>query len=109
MVPKYRITKEAQAQHLSSPDFSQTPATTTTPDDVFYILKTVYTRLLSTGSIGISERATDLLKDVLDHNFAGGIKKKLDDVYRVGTGVRTEKSEKGSRSSFLVCLFAFSD
>lgn len=107
MVPKLRITKEAQAQHLSSPDLSQTPATTTVPDDVFYILKTVYTRLLSTGSIGILERATDLLKGVLDHNFAGGIKKKLDDVYRVGTGVRTEKSEKESRSSFLVCPLVF--
>ncbi|KAF8448083.1 COG4 transport protein-domain-containing protein [Boletus edulis BED1] len=93
-----------KALHLSSPDFSQTPATTTTPDDVFYILKTVYTRLLSTGSLDILERATDLLKDVLDHDFAGGIKKKLDDVYRVGTGVRTEKSEKESRTSFLVHL-----
>ncbi|KAF8553400.1 COG4-domain-containing protein [Imleria badia] len=93
-----------KAQHLSSPDFSQTPATTTTPDDVFYILKTVYARLLSTGSLGILERTTDLFKDVLDHDFAGGIKKKLDDVYRVGTGVRTEKSEKESRTSFLVLL-----
>ncbi|KAF8124019.1 COG4 transport protein-domain-containing protein [Boletus edulis] len=93
-----------KALHLSSPDFSQTPATTTTPDDAFYILKTVYTRLLSTGSLDILERTTDLLKDVLDHDFAGGIKKKLDDVYRVGTGVRTEKSEKESRTSFLVHL-----
>jgi len=93
-----------KAQHLSSPDFSQTPATTTTPDDVFYILKTVYTRLLSTGCLGILEQTTDLLKDVLDHDFAGGIKKKLDDVYRVGTGVRTEKSEKECKSSFLVLL-----
>lgn len=50
---------------------------------------------------------TGRLKDVLDHDFAGGIKKKLDDVYRVGTGVRTEKSEKESRTSFLVRLFVF--
>ncbi|KAH0830472.1 COG4 transport protein-domain-containing protein [Lanmaoa asiatica] len=93
-----------KAQHLSSPDFSQAPATTTTPDDVFYILKTVYMRLLSTGSLIILERTTDLLKDILDHDFAGGIKKKLDDVYRVGTGVRTEKTEKEGRTSFLVLL-----
>ncbi|KAG8217409.1 COG4-domain-containing protein [Butyriboletus roseoflavus] len=93
-----------KAQHLASPDFSQIPATTTTPDDVFYILKTVYTRLLSTGSLGTLEQTTDLLKDILDHDFAGGIKKKLDDVYRIGTGVRTEKTEKESRTSFLVLL-----
>ncbi|KAG9318365.1 hypothetical protein JVU11DRAFT_455 [Chiua virens] len=93
-----------KAQHLSSTDFSQTPATTTTPDDVFYILKTVYTRLLSTGSLAALEQTTDLLKDVLDHDFAGSIKKKLDDVYRVGSGTRTEKSEKESRTAFLVLL-----
>lgn len=80
--------------------------TTTAPDDVFYILKTVYTRLLSTGSLGVLQRTTDYLKDVLDHDFVGGIKKKLDDVYRVGTGVRTEKSERENRTSFLVRSFA---
>ncbi|KAF8835442.1 COG4-domain-containing protein [Paxillus ammoniavirescens] len=97
-----------KAHRLSSPDLSQTPPITTTPDDAFYILKTVYSRLLSTGSPKVLERTTDLLKDVMDRDYAGGIKRKLDDVYRTSggtaTGVRPEKPERESRSFFITLL-----
>ncbi|KAJ8590363.1 COG4-domain-containing protein [Rhizopogon salebrosus TDB-379] len=97
-----------KAHRLSTPDLSQSPITTTTPDDVFYILKTVYSRLLSTGSLKHIERMTDLLKDVMDHDYAGAIKRKLDDVYRsagnTSGGGRGEKSERECRSSFLILL-----
>ncbi|KAF9228537.1 COG4-domain-containing protein [Gyrodon lividus] len=97
-----------KAHRLSSPDLSQTPFITTTPDDAFYILKTVYSRLLSTGSLKALERTTDLLRDVMDRDYAGGIKRKLDDVYRTSggtaTGIRTEKSEREGRSSFIILL-----
>ncbi|KAG1903982.1 COG4-domain-containing protein [Suillus fuscotomentosus] len=97
-----------KAHRLSSPDFSQSPVTTTTPDDVFYILKTVYSRVLSAGSLKHIERMTDLLKDFMDHDYAGGIKRKLDDVYRTaantGGGGRGEKSERECRTSFIILL-----
>ncbi|KAF9232006.1 COG4 transport protein-domain-containing protein [Melanogaster broomeanus] len=97
-----------KAHSLSKPDLSQTPYMTTTPDDAFYVFKTVYSRLLSTGSLKILERTTDLLKDVMDHDYAGGIKRKLDEVYRASGGTpsgnRTEKSERESRSSFIILL-----
>ncbi|KIK45917.1 hypothetical protein CY34DRAFT_22317 [Suillus luteus UH-Slu-Lm8-n1] len=97
-----------KAHRLSSPDLTQSPVTTTTPDDVFYILKTVYSRVLSAGSFKHIERMTDLLKDFMDHDYVGGIKRKLDDVYRTaantGGGGRGEKSERECRTSFIILL-----
>ncbi|KAG2149193.1 COG4-domain-containing protein [Suillus clintonianus] len=97
-----------KAHRLSTPDLSQSPVTTTTPDDAFYILKTVYSRVLSAGSFKHIERMTDLLKDVMDHDYAGGIRRKLDDVYRTagntGGGGRGEKSERECRTSFIILL-----
>ena len=95
-----------QAHRLSTPDMSQSPATTTTPDDVFYILKIVLSRLLSTGSVETVRRTIELLRDIIERDYAGMIKKKLDDVYRtagnIGTGSRGERGERESRSAFIV-------
>jgi conserved oligomeric Golgi complex subunit 4 len=95
-----------QAHRLSQQDISQSPAATTTPDDVFYILKIVMTRILSTGSINASKRTTQLLRDIIDRDYNGVIKKKLDDVYRnavnVGAVARGEKVERENRIAFLV-------
>lgn len=95
-----------KALRLATPDFSQSPPITTAPDDAFYILKTVYTRLLSAGSLKILEYATDLLRDVMERDYAGGIKRKLDDVYRNagGTPVRSDKTERECRTSFVILL-----
>lgn len=79
---------------------------TTTPDDVFYILKIVLSRLLSTGSVNTVERTLDLLRDVMDRDYSGVIKKKLDDVYRTagpsGPNSRGEKAERENRVAFIV-------
>ncbi|PSR75118.1 hypothetical protein PHLCEN_2v9303 [Hermanssonia centrifuga] len=93
-----------KAHHLSKPDFSQLPASTTTPDDAFYILKIVLFRLLTTGNAGIVERASERLRDVMDRDYAGVIKKKLDDVYRTGGSGSTVKGEKESRQAFIILL-----
>ncbi|KAL4064326.1 COG4 transport protein-domain-containing protein [Scleroderma citrinum] len=95
-----------KAHRFSTFDLSQSHPITTTPDDVFYILKTVYTRLLSTGSLEAVERTTNFLKDVMERDYAGGIKRKLDDVYRHAGNAptRSEKSERESRSTFVILL-----
>jgi hypothetical protein len=95
-----------QAHRLSQQDVSQFPATTTTPDDVFYILKIVLARILSTGCISAVKRTIELLRDVMDRDYTGIIKKKLDDVYRsagnAGVATRGEKAERDNRNTFLV-------
>ncbi|KAJ7135036.1 COG4 transport protein-domain-containing protein [Mycena crocata] len=71
----YTRTTIDKAHRLSSPDTSQTPVTTTTPDDVFYILKIVLSRLLSTGSVKTVERMVEQLRDIMDKEYVGIIKK----------------------------------
>lgn len=91
-----------QAHSLSKPDFTQFPSITTTPDDAFYILKIVLTRLLSTGNLNIVKKTSEALREVMDRDYAGVIKKKLDDVYRTGSSGSSVRSEKESRQAFIV-------
>ena len=96
-----------QAHRLSSPDLSQPQVTTTTPDDVFYFLKVILTRMLSTGSTVTVEKTSEFLQGIMDKDYSSIIKKKLDDVYRTGGvsgagGVRGEKVERELRQSFIV-------
>ncbi|TFK55321.1 COG4-domain-containing protein [Heliocybe sulcata] len=102
----YTRTVIDKAHRLSSPDPSASPATTTTPDDVFYIFKFVLQRLLSSGNAPTVRRVADLLRDVMDRDYAGVIKRKLDDVYRTGAGAggRGERGEREARVAFIILL-----
>ena len=65
------------------------------------------TRILSTGSTITVEQSSEFLQSIMDKDYAGTIKKKLDDVYRTGGvsgtgGVRGEKAERELRQSFIV-------
>jgi conserved oligomeric Golgi complex subunit 4 len=91
-----------QAHTFSKPDLTQYPTITTTPDDAFYILKIVLNRLLSTGSPKIVKKTSELLREIMDRDYSGVIKKKLDDVYRTGGSGTAARSEKESRQGFIV-------
>jgi hypothetical protein len=87
---------------------SQVNATTTTPDDVFYILRVVLSRLLSTGSAKAVQETLEQLREAMDGDFIGVIKKRLDEVYRmasnIGPGGRGEKGDREGRLTFLVSV-----
>lgn len=88
---------------MSSPDVSQTPIITTTPDDVFYILKSVMSRTLSIGSVLVTQRMLEQLREVVEKDYIGIVKRKLDDVYRAAApNMRADKVERESRMSFIV-------
>ena len=93
-----------KAHRLSSTDLLASPAVTTTPDDAFYILKAILNRLLSCGSLTAVQRTSELLRDVMDKEYIGVIKRKLDDVYRTAgpAGTRGEKAERDNRLAFIV-------
>lgn len=101
-----------QANRMSSPDVSQIPVITTTPDDVFYILKLVISRMISTGSVLVVEQTLEQLREIVDKDYVGIIKKKLDDVYRnqtiPGSNARADKIERENRMSFTVCSLLLS-
>ncbi|KAI0933704.1 hypothetical protein AcW1_005462 [Taiwanofungus camphoratus] len=116
MLTKYYIPLEVwytrtivdKAHQLSNQDILQSPAMTTTPDDVFYILKVVLSRLLSCGSAPVVQKTSEYLREVMDREYTGVIKRKLDDVYRtggpVGAGSRGEKVERENRQAFIILL-----
>lgn len=74
---------------------------------MFYIIKVILARMLSTGSVSAVEQASEGLRDIMDRDHAGVIKRKLDDVYRTAStasGSRGEKAERESRTAFIVCI-----
>ncbi|KAF8582204.1 COG4-domain-containing protein [Ramaria rubella] len=97
-----------KAHRLSTPDASLNPPTTTTPDDVFYILKTVIHRVISSSSLFAVERTTGQIKDVMSRDYASVIKKRLEDVYKntnaSTTGVQRERADKENKTTFIIYL-----
>ncbi len=94
---------------MSSPDMLQSPVITTVPDDVFYILKSVSTRLLTTGSLHGVVQVLPQLCEVFDRDYVGIIKRKMDDIYRTSgptsTSTRPDRVEKENRIAFIVRPF----
>jgi len=84
------------------------PTTTTTPDDAFYIFKVVLSRLLSTGGPRVVERTAAALRSVIENDYAGTIRRKMDDVYRNAGVGRGEKVERESRAAFIVRSYPYS-
>ncbi|KAH9056637.1 COG4-domain-containing protein [Lactarius vividus] len=93
-----------KAHRLSTPDATSSPTMTTTPDDAFYIFKVVLSRLLSTGAARIVERTSGALRSVIENDYAGTIRRKMDDVYRNAGVGRGEKIERESRAAFIILL-----
>ncbi|KAI9446846.1 COG4-domain-containing protein [Lactarius indigo] len=93
-----------KAHRLSTPDATSSPTMTTTPDDAFYIFKVVLSRLLSTGAPRVVERTSGALRSVIENDYAGTIRRKMDDVYRNAGVGRGEKSERESRAAFIILL-----
>lgn len=76
--------------------------TTTRPDDAFYIIKVILARLLSTGAAPVVERTAAALRDVIERDYAGVLRHRMDEVYRSAGAVRGDKAERESRVAFIV-------
>ncbi|KZT28621.1 COG4-domain-containing protein [Neolentinus lepideus HHB14362 ss-1] len=105
----YTRTVIDKAHRLSSSDPSASPTTTTTPDDVFYIFKFVLQRLLSCGNVPVVKKVSELLRDVMDRDYAGVVKRKLDDVYRMGGSASVGRGERGERELRLAFIILLND
>lgn len=84
----------------------QLPISSTTPDDVFYILKAVISRTLSMGSMNGFTHMMAQFREIIEKDYGLVLKKKLDDVYRNAApgqgGARGEKVDRENRISFIV-------
>lgn len=86
-------------------DLVQLPPVTNVPDLVFYILKSLLTRLINTGSVLAIECVTTTVRFVLEEEYVGILRSRLNDVFRTGSSVganRIEKTEKEMRFNFIV-------
>ncbi|PCH38775.1 COG4-domain-containing protein [Wolfiporia cocos MD-104 SS10] len=101
----YARTTIDKAHRLSTADAQQIPAVTTAPDDAFYILKMILGRMLSCGAADIIKRTGTALQEVVERDYTGVIRKKLDDVYRTGgVGMKGDKAEREMRQAFIILL-----
>lgn len=94
-----------KAHHLAVSDRSQTAATTTIPDDVFYVLKVVIKRLLSMGSVSGTRQTLEGLREAMDLNYVGVFRKRLDESVGHITTSRIDKTERESRVPLTVGCF----
>ncbi|KAG8949049.1 hypothetical protein FRC00_008335 [Tulasnella sp. 408] len=98
-----------KAHRVSAPDSSEPPQTTT-PDDVFYILKLVISRLLTTGSVDCVEKMAQVITGILEKDLAGVIRRKMEDIYSPssqaarGSAAQREKTERENRNAFIIQL-----
>jgi len=91
---------------MATPDLLQSPIISTAPDDVFYILKSVITRMLTTGSLYVVDQTLPQLREIFDCDYVGVIKRKMEDVYRntgpIASVARPDRVEKENRVAFMV-------
>lgn len=93
-----------KAHRLSTSEALSSPVTSTRPDDAFYIIKVILARLLSTGAAPVVERTAAALRDVVERDYAGVLRHKMDEVYRSAGAVRGDKAERESRVAFITLL-----
>jgi len=67
----------------------------------------VTTRLLTTGSVSCVKRTIEQYRDIIDRDYIGVYKKKMDEVYKnpmsVNSTPRPDKVERENRVAFIVC------
>lgn len=73
----FRLAVE-KAHSLDEPDFGSRPTTSSVLDDVFFMLKKVVGRTLSTSNAEALESIVKKLKTILERDFAGVLKRRLD-------------------------------
>ena len=78
------------------------------PDDVFYVLKAVLMRLISTGSTATLHKMVSMISELLERELAGVLKFKMDAVYATTSSGSSNRAEKDARNNFIVSKQFFS-
>jgi conserved oligomeric Golgi complex subunit 4 len=90
---------------VSIVDMSNSKPVSTIPDDVFYILKLILTRMLSSGNPDFVKTGLSEVKIVMEQHYVEIYRNKLDGTYiqEIHVNTRGEK-EKESRLNFIVSI-----
>lgn len=68
------------------PSSNSTAHTSTTPDDAFFILHLTLSRALSSGSVTCVRRTVKTVRDVVERDLVGVIRRRMEDCWRTGSG-----------------------
>jgi hypothetical protein len=96
-----------QAHRLDSPETSSRPYISSILDDTFYLLKLVLNRVLSCGSTRTLKSMREKLVGVIENDYLGVVRKKMEAVYSIpigaqDRGVEKERREREQRQAFIV-------
>jgi hypothetical protein len=94
-----------KAHRLDSPETTSKPHLSSILDDTFYLLKLVINRVLSIGSISTIKSMRTSIAQVIERDYLGIIRKKMDGVYATTGQDRAERErrERDQKSAFIVC------
>lgn len=98
-----------KAHRLDSPETSSQPHLSSILDDTFYLLKLVVNRVLSIGSITTLKSMRHRIVEVVERDYLGVIREKMDGVYGASGGqdrAERERREKDQKAAFIVSLFS---
>jgi len=104
----YSLQSPLQAHRLDTPDLSARPLTSSVLDDVFYVLRSILARSISTASVETVAAMTKAARWVMDEEFVQAIVRRMETVWRgvsssmTVDGPRKEAAARGMRTSFLV-------
>ena len=93
---------------MDNPETSSKPHLSAILDDTFYLLKLVINRVLSCGSLSTLNSMRREISTVVENDYAGVIKRKMEGVYAAQSGAGPEKGferdrrEKEQRQAFVV-------
>lgn len=94
---------ELKAHRLDSPETTNRPHISSILDDTFYLLKLVISRVLSCGSITTLRSMRTRIFDVMENDYNGMIRRKMEGVYSQQTTQEKDRGkERDMRSAFVV-------
>jgi hypothetical protein len=73
-----------QAHRMDTPDLSDRPHVSSVVDDVFYLLKLVLNRALTSGSLATIRAIRENVSKIIERDYLGVLQKKMDAVYSGG-------------------------
>jgi hypothetical protein len=83
----------ANPQPTSGPN--ATAQTSTTPDDAFFILHLTLSRALSSGSVSCVRRTVKNVRDVVERDLVGVVRRRMEDCWRTGSAPAAKGKNPG--------------
>lgn len=115
----YLLSSVTKAQAMDTPDLAATPYISSVVDDVFYLVKLVLNRVITSASLSTVTSIRHHIEQIIQRDYLGVLQRKMDAVYSGGGGAalgllnvnltttkeaEREKRERDLRTTYSVFL-----